>query len=206
MELSKKMQSLPQSHPSQSSGLTHGSPRTCRTGRPRCVRGQPARLASWETQRASRDHADGFLSNGSRTGRITVPHAGPTMLHRSMSHWGELHQLPLLSSSTLSYSRRPPSLPLFLGSCSSAPQERGGGDWEPRYFSPLLSLSGFAPPLSMSLFSLTFIHIFHPLLSFLTSPTSRFSQSVLARSHLHLLSLLLQLNIPTGKKHQNCFF
>ncbi len=100
-----------------------------------------------------------------------------------------------------------PSLSLFfLGSCSSAPQERGGGDWEPLYFSPLLSLSALAPPLSMSLFSLTFIHIFHPLLSSQTSPTSRFSQSMLARSHLLLLSLLLQLHIPTGKKHRDCFF
>lgn len=108
-----------------------------------------------------------------------------------------LFQAPSLSPSL--------SLSLFLGSCSSAPQERGGGDWEPLYFSPLLSLSALAPPLSMSLFSLTFIHIFHPLLSSLTSPTSGFSQSVLAPSHLQLLSLLLKLNIPTGKK-QNFFF
>lgn len=149
--------SLPQSHLPQSSGLTHGSPRTCRTGRPRCVRGRPVRLASWETRRASRDHADGFLSSGSWTGRITTPHAGPTKLHRSMTRWGELHQLALLSSSPLSYSRSPPSVSLSLSlfgvMYSSAPQERGGGDWEPLYFSPLLSLSALAPPLSVSLSS-----------------------------------------------------
>ncbi len=195
------------SHPSQSSGLTHGSPRTCRTGRPRCVRGRPARLASWEIRRASRDHADGFLSTGSCIGRITIPqrwsHNAPE-IHDTLRRAASTAAAVLLA--TLLFQAPPPSLrlslSLFLGSCSSAPQERGGGDWEPLYFSPLLSLSALAPPLSMSLFSLNF-HSHLPPPAFLsTSPTSRFSQSMLARSHLLLLSLLLQLHIPTGKKHR----
>lgn len=151
--------------PMQWSGLTHGSPRTCRTGRPRCVRGRPERLASWETRRASRNHAEGFLFSGSRMGHITIPHAGPITLHRSMTRWGELHQLSCCPPRhSLIPGALPPSLSLSLSfgvMYSSAPQERGGGDWEPLYFSPLLSLSALAPPLSVSLSSV--------LLSFISS-------------------------------------
>ncbi len=104
-------------HPSQVDWPT-AHPEHAGQADPGACAARPARLASWEIRRASRDHADGFLSTGSCIGRITIPHAGPTTLQRSMTRWGELHQLPLLSFSPLSYSRRPLlllSLSLFWG-------------------------------------------------------------------------------------------
>ncbi len=196
------------SHPSQFKWTDPRLTQNCRTGRPRCVRGRPARLASWETRRASRDHADVFLSTGSCTGTHNYStrwsHNAPEIhdtLRRAASTADAVLLATLLFQAPLPLSV---SLSLFLGSCSSAPQERGGGDWEPLYFSPLLPCRLSPSSLHVSLQSYFHSHL-PPLLSSQNLPHEQISQSMLARSHLLLISLLAAVTYTYRKETSGLF-